>query len=356
MKCLFYLLASAGILFCAAGCSNYPSLTESQRNTIAAVRSRDAAGDFSNAKELRFHDPLNGKTPLIYTVTDRSFNKFQQILSAGGSAKLLEMKDQKGMTALQYAVELPDPAYLKALIAAKADVNTRDKYGKTPLMNACRLGNVEYFELLIAAGADPSAKDDQGRTIAMFAATAPNNSVALLKKIRALNPEEDAYLAFGDNAQCPLTCAINAKNREAVELLLEATCPQDLSKATNAQVVYALLAMKHAIKAKDYNFVKAMIRRRIPLNRDLTLAYKTLKRMQLKNWYRTFANAGIISDGKLPLTWAAECDDVDMIELLLAAGADPFCKDHLGAYPIEYTRKAGPHNELKRAMRKAGGK
>lgn len=343
-------------VLCVAGCRSYPPLTESQQNIITSVRSRDAAGDFSNAKELRFHDPLNGKTPLIYAVTDRSFDKLQKMLAGKEAADLLEMKDQNGMTALQYAAELPDSAYLKALVAAKADVNTQDKYGKTPLMNVCRLGNVEYFDLLLAAGADPEMTDKQGRTIAMFAATAPNNSVVLLKKIQSLNKEEDAYLAFGDNAQCPLTCAIDAKNREGAMLLLDATCPKDLSKATNAQVVYALLVMKHAIKAKNYHFAKTMLQRKIPLNRDLSIAYKALNRVQLKNWYRTFAHAGIISDGKLPLTWAAECDDVDMIELLLAAGADPFCKDHLGAYPIEYTRKHGSHSVLKRAMRKAGGK
>lgn len=357
MKRTICLLVSVCGIFCIAGCRNNPPLTEEQQNILHSIQAHDtAAGDYSNVEKFRFRDPVNGKTPLMYMVTYRSSDKFKKILAAKHSADLLEMKDNKGMTALQYAAELPDAAYLKALIDAKADVNTRDKYGKTPLMNVCRLGNMEYFDLLLAAGADPDAKDDQGRTIAMFAAAAPNNSVALLKKIRALNKEKNAYLQFGNNAQCPLTCAIRAKNREAVMMLLDETCPQDLSKATDAQIFYALLVMKQAVRSKNYNVVKILLQRKVPLNRDLSIVYKALRRVQLKNWHKTFARAGIISDGKLPLTWAAENDDVEMINLLLSAGADPFCKDHQGATPIEYTRNPGAHNTLKRAMRKAGGK
>lgn len=356
MKYLIGLFVSAACIFCAAGCFSHSPLTDEQKQILGSVRTWGVKGDFSDAEKLCFHDPVNGKTPLIYTITDRLPDKFRQILALEGAEELLEMKDDNGMTALQYAAEMPDNTYLKALIAAKADVNTRDRFGRTPLMNVCRLGNVAAFDLLLSAGADPEARDQQDRSIAMFAAAASRNSVQLLKKIRTLDKENDAWMDFGDNAQCPLTCAIDAGNREGTDLLLEATCPQDLSKATDAQNVYALLAMKHAVKAGNIHLAKNLIQRKLPLNRDLSIAYKSLKRVQLKNWHRTFARAGIISDGKLPLSWAAEKDDVEMIKLLLASGADPYCKDHYGAYPIEYTRKPGAHNTLKRAMQKAIGK
>ncbi|MGA3281386.1 MAG: ankyrin repeat domain-containing protein [Smithella sp.] len=54
---------------------------------------------------------------------------------------------------------------VKALIAAKADVNIRSgKNGRTALMGASRFGSLAVIKELIAAGADVNIKDNEGCT------------------------------------------------------------------------------------------------------------------------------------------------------------------------------------------------
>lgn len=49
---------------------------------------------------------------------------------------------------------------VKALLDAKANVNTKDDYGWTPLMHAVKYGRVETVRLLLAAKANPSVAVD----------------------------------------------------------------------------------------------------------------------------------------------------------------------------------------------------
>ena len=53
---------------------------------------------------------------------------------------------------------------VKQHLAAGADVNMKDDWGKTPLHKAAAYGGKEVTELLIDAGADVNAKNDEGRT------------------------------------------------------------------------------------------------------------------------------------------------------------------------------------------------
>ena len=49
---------------------------------------------------------------------------------------------------------------VKALLDAKANINTKDDYGWTPLMHAAKYGRVETVRLLLAAKANPSVAVD----------------------------------------------------------------------------------------------------------------------------------------------------------------------------------------------------
>lgn len=55
---------------------------------------------------------------------------------------------------------------MKALLAARAEVNAVDKFGYTPLLYAATIdfGSSETLETLLAGGADPKVKDAHGRT------------------------------------------------------------------------------------------------------------------------------------------------------------------------------------------------
>ena len=53
---------------------------------------------------------------------------------------------------------------MNALLAARADVNSRDHYGRTALMETALMGREDCVRALIAAHADVSARDKGGWT------------------------------------------------------------------------------------------------------------------------------------------------------------------------------------------------
>ncbi len=73
---------------------------------------------------------------------------------------------------------------VKALLAARADVNVVDKHGYTPLLYAATIdfGDAETVELLLRAGANPNVKTKDGKTALAQARDYPYLRAALEKK------------------------------------------------------------------------------------------------------------------------------------------------------------------------------
>jgi uncharacterized protein len=72
-------------------------------------------------------------------------------------------------TALGNAAATGSVEIVRALLAAKANVNARQTGWQTPLMVAVRANHADVVRLLLAAGADTAAKDACGRTALTFA-------------------------------------------------------------------------------------------------------------------------------------------------------------------------------------------
>jgi ankyrin repeat protein len=70
---------------------------------------------------------------------------------------------------LHAAIVAGDPAIVRALLDAGAEVDATQQAGITPLMGAAAAGSVELVRLLLDAGADRSRRDDSGRTAADWA-------------------------------------------------------------------------------------------------------------------------------------------------------------------------------------------
>jgi ankyrin repeat protein len=70
-----------------------------------------------------------------------------------------------GWTPLLHAVHKDQPAAVRELLAAGADVNRAAPNGLTPLMLAACQAEPEIFAALLAAGADPHAVKENGETV-----------------------------------------------------------------------------------------------------------------------------------------------------------------------------------------------
>ena len=67
-----------------------------------------------------------------------------------------------GSTAMLWAVHNSNVEIARALIAAKAAVDTPNDFGVTPLLEASRNGDAAMVDLLLRSGADPKRSHPEG--------------------------------------------------------------------------------------------------------------------------------------------------------------------------------------------------
>jgi len=79
------------------------------------------------------------------------------------------------------------------------------------------------------------------------------------------------------------------------------------------------------------------------------LAYKSTKTFHVDGVHKFFARNGVISDGKTPLFWAAERNDVEIIQILLDAGSNPYYRDNAGNTADKYASSLAAVTMLRKA-------
>ena len=104
------------------------------------------------------------------------------------SVKDVNVKNDRGLTALHYAAGAGHKEIAEFLISKGADLNVRDNDGSSPLHNATDYK--EIVELLIAKGADVNAKNKGDSTVLDYVDTAETEIADLLRKHGAKTAEE----------------------------------------------------------------------------------------------------------------------------------------------------------------------
>ena len=208
-------------------------------------------------------------------------------------------RDQRTLPVL--AAVLPDLRLLRDLIARGVDVNAAHAGGMTPLLAATRdswHGRPDAVMTLLANGADPRAADHEGNTPLHHAARSSDPGVAAL-----LRDASAALDARNRDGITPLGVACAVGNWRLARFLLE--------RGAKAEVEGATPALLPAAGGEEDDAA------------GVQLLLKHKARLDARD-----------ARGRTALHEAARAGHVDILGVLLAAGADVHGRDGAGRTPL----------------------
>jgi ankyrin repeat protein len=315
----------------------------------------------------------DGTTPLHWAVRDGNQALAEQLLKSGADA---QAANRYGITPLYLACQNGDPAMIEKLLTAGASANATVTEGETALMTASRTGNPDAVKVLLDHGATVDAKESwHGETALMWAAAEGHAEVVRMLIEHGANvnarsnqnqwarqataePREKwmplgslTPLMFAARQGC-LECArilVDAKAQisavdpdgisvtllatinghyDVADFLVKAGADPNLADRTGRTALYSAVDFHTPPRSnrpppKELDSSVASI----VLIQDL-IAHGANVNAQLKTQqpYRTKLDRGddtMLTTGTTPLLRAAKAGDVEVVKLLLMAGADP---------------------------------
>ncbi|HLI86576.1 MAG TPA: ankyrin repeat domain-containing protein [Bryobacteraceae bacterium] len=214
-----------------------------------------------------------------------------------------------GSTALHWAAHRNDLEIADALLRAGAKVNAATDLNVTPLWLASENGSLAMVRRLLAAGADPNRALFSGETPLMVAAR--SGYVEVVRELLSHGAEIDAC---GSRAQTALMWAVSERHPEVVKVLLDHHANVHLRSAVWSEVM--------AVPPHGYlPYNKA-----IPHGGETALMFAA-RVGDLASAKLLVAAGANVNDadawGVSATTLAAHSGFRDLVEFLLAQGADP---------------------------------
>lgn len=316
----------------------------------------------------------DGTTPLMWAVYRGDVTEVKRLLKAGAK---VGVANHYGATAMQMAATVGNTAIIKLLLDAGASADSPNAEGETALMLVARTGNVEAAKLLIGHGATINAREQWGAQTALMWASARRHPQMMELLIdhgadvnaqsvwrdweRHVTSESRAkrtntggltplmYAAREDCVECvdvllkhhvdvdkpdpdgvaPVTFAIMNDNWDIAARLIKAGCDVNQWDIYGRGPLFAAIEsdvdapgsrsagpLDPPNKTTGREVVSMLLDRGANPNMQVFFRPKT---------GRGFGGFGIggVARGSTPLFAAAASDDVQLVKLLLAHGADP---------------------------------
>jgi len=311
-----------------------------------------------------------GAAALIWAASRSDVEMVDLLLRAGADPKAA---NEYGATALYAAAGNKDPAVTVKLLAAGADPNMALASGETPLMQAAIEGNLPTVRALLEGGADPSAKEKNGgQTALMWAITEHHSAVteelvrhkadvnaksrtghtALMFAARGdvesartlLNAGADPNVKIPDWGGTALIIAATMGQTDVVEALVNKGADPNIRDNNSFTALHAAArdsdyGEEPAQRAHGVATAKVLIKHGADVNARLNQekpTVRTLDELQLQ--------------GATPLALAAEVNNLDLIKVLVEAGADPRITTEAGTTPLMLAAGAGTDVQRARSL------
>ena len=241
------------------------------------------------------------------------------LLSEGAEA---EVSNRYGVTPLHEASLVANPELIQVLLRAGAQANTGFGTGETPVMTAARTGNVEAVRILLSNGGGVDTSEEwRGQTPLMYAASEGHaEMVAFLIEQGANIDQLSRLVEFeelvsgngGAEVNRPpgglssLFYAARSGADAAGEVLIAAGADMDVQ-----ETLYGLSPLEAAIINGHWDFAAMLIEAGADV--DNGALYTAIESR----------NTPAYTNRPAPPRQDVNYDSTDVIEMLLAAGADP---------------------------------
>ena len=251
--------------------------------------------------------------------------------------------DPDGETAVFPAVSSNNRELLDLLISKGASINIRGRNGRTPAMEAARLGHMDMLKYLLEKGADVNAVDDNTAGLAAYAATAPEKAIEQLEYLK-----ENGIRIDVENTELlgsPFLRALFFDRVEAAMYLLPKM--QDLNVNRRMKEI-GRLAIYYAIAHDRMDLLKALINKKVELNYHEPFYYKFVKQINVTGIYKLAARNDVIDKRYTPLMYACIFGRVDMMKVLVYAGANPLIENNEGKIARDYAKNIATTNMIEK--------
>lgn len=248
-----------------------------------------------------------GETPLLTCARAGSADAVKMLVEFGAQVNAKEPKEDQ--TALMWAAAERHPDVVQALIDAHADLTAHSKQGFSAIHFAARVGDLESVKLLLAAGVDVNflTQTESG-------ANRVSNFLGISKTIGSLG-----YTPL-------LVAVVRGQVDLALWLLDHGADPNNMAagftplhwassqwESFTANPVYGFDDAMSGIpdRAAKLRLVKALLAHGANVNARMTKPQPN------------FAGGYLDATGATPVLLAASANDLEMMHILLDAGADP---------------------------------
>jgi len=260
-----------------------------------------------------------GETPLMTCAGTGSTGAVRSLIARGAAVNAAE--PSQGQTALMWAAAEHHPDVVKLLIDHGADTQARTKRGFSALHFAARAGDIECAQILLAAGTDINIRSKPASPEKPATPAGGNYTGG---GGRAGGPSYEATVSAGST---PLLVATFRAHVPLALFLLEHGADPNASDAGVTPLHWAVGTWESGEANPVFGFTDAMSgipdrQQKLQLVKAL-LARGANPNLPVTQRLPGFAGGHTDVIGATPFLLASAAADIEMMRLLLAAGADP---------------------------------